>query len=183
MERTKPPRGRVVVVTGVGGAGKTTVGRLLADALGADFCDGDWLHPPANVEKMRAGRPLDDADRAPWLRALADRIGRTLAAGGTGVVCCSALKRAYRDVLALSPDVFFAHLAADPALVGRRLAVRSGHFFPATLAGSQFAALEPLAPDERGATLDAAAPPEHIVADLLTALRVPATDLPRRTTP
>ncbi|MFE5406340.1 gluconokinase [Streptomyces sp. NPDC056580] len=175
MVSTGRPPPRVVVVTGVGGVGKTTVGRLLAAELDADFCDGDWLHPPHNVEKMRAGHPLDDGDRAPWLRALAAHIEGTLERGGRQVVCCSALKKAYRDVLAVSPHVFFAHLTADPDLIRARLADRSGHFFPASLTDSQFADLEPLAPGERGATLHAAPPPERIVADLLRLLRGPAT--------
>ncbi|WP_406212039.1 gluconokinase [Streptomyces canus] len=175
MVNNDHPPARVVVLTGVGGVGKTTVGRLLAAELGADFCDGDWLHPPSNVEKMQAGHPLDDEDRAPWLRALAAHIEQTLECGGREVVCCSALKRAYRDILALSPDVFFAHLTADPDLVRTRLAHRSGHFFPASLTDSQFADLEPLAPGERGTTLSAAPPPERIVADLLRLLHGPAT--------
>ncbi|MFC9281156.1 gluconokinase [Streptomyces collinus] len=174
MVNTGRPPARVVVVTGVGGVGKTTVGRLLAAELGAGFCDGDWLHPPCNVEKMRAGHPLDDSDRAPWLRALATHIGRTLERGGRQVVCCSALKRAYRDVLDVSPHVYFAHLTADPDLVRDRLAHRQGHFFPASLTDSQFADLEPLAPAERGTTLSAAPPPERIVANLLRLLHDPA---------
>lgn len=158
-----------VVVMGVSGCGKTTVGRLLAARLGAAFVDGDGLHSAANVAKMHAGVPLTDADRAPWLQ----RVGETLAAAGDApiVVACSALKRAYRDaILRRDSQAFFLHLAAPRALIAQRLAERHGHFMPATLLASQFAALEPLAPQEPGATIDVGPAPEAVAAAALVAL-------------
>lgn len=136
----------VYVVMGVSGCGKSTVGKLLAAALGARYAEGDSFHPPQNVEKMRRGQPLDDHDRAPWLAAMATAIRDWNAAGETVVLACSALKRRYRDVLRGGGDVRFIHLAGDKALIAARLAARKGHYMPATLLDSQFAALEP--PDE-----------------------------------
>ncbi|MFF5448050.1 gluconokinase [Streptomyces sp. NPDC012888] len=139
----------VVVVMGVSGTGKTTVGRLLAEGLGVPYAEGDDFHPARNVERMSAGIPLDDADRWPWLDAVGawarERAGRG------GVVAASALKRAYRDRLrAAAPGAVFVHLTGDRDLVARRMAARTGHFMPVTLLDSQYAALEPLRPDERG---------------------------------
>ncbi|BBY01224.1 gluconokinase [Mycobacterium seoulense] len=141
-----------VVVMGVSGSGKSTVGAALAQRLRVPFVDADTLHPRANVAKMAAGQPLDDDDRRPWL----DKVGEWLAAHPDGgVVSCSALKRAYRDRLrAHCPRVKFLHLAGSPALISSRLANRAGHFMPAALLGSQFDALQPLAADETGATVD-----------------------------
>ncbi|WP_084729752.1 gluconokinase [Streptacidiphilus neutrinimicus] len=154
----RPPR---VVVMGVSGVGKTTVARLLAERLGVPLGDADDLHPPANIAKMAAGIPLDDADRRPWLEA----IGRWLRErdGTGGVVACSALKRGHRDILrSACPAVVFLHLTAGRDLLARRIGGRRGHFMPASLLGSQLAELEPLGPDERGATLDAAAEPDQV---------------------
>ena len=118
----------VIVLMGVSGAGKTTVGRLLAEALGAEFAEGDAYHPPENIEKMRRGIPLDDADRWPWLQILATQIDRWLAAGTTVVLACSALKQRYRDVLAKGrPGVRFVHLQGDRALIRLRRDGRQGH--------------------------------------------------------
>ena len=126
----------VIVVMGVSGSGKTTVGQLLADALGAEFAEGDAYHPPANIEKMRRGIPLEDADRWPWLQTLAAQIDRWLAAGTPVVLACSALKQRYRDILAKGrPGVRFVYLEGDKALIRLRLDRRRGHYMPASLAG------------------------------------------------
>lgn len=148
----------VVIVSGVSGSGKSTVGSALARELGLPFLDGDALHPPANIAKMAAGHPLDDADREPWLAALAARIVAMAQARG-GVIACSALKRSYRDVLrAASPGVCFVQLVLDRTAALDRVAHRLGHFMPATLVDSQLASLEPLQPDEPGLAVDAAHP-------------------------
>ncbi len=151
-----------VVVAGVSGSGKSTVGRALAQRLEVPFVDGDGLHPPANVEKMRAGNPLTDADRAPWLRA----VGEWLAEHPEGVVACSALRRTYRDALrTYADDVDVLLLHGDPGLIRERQAARGQHFMPPSLMSSQLATVEPLAPDEPGTTLDVASPVDAIVGD------------------
>jgi len=156
------PFSRPVVVMGVSGSGKTTVGAALADALGLRFVDGDALHPAANVAKMAAGIPLDDADRAPWL----DAIGAVLADGPV-VVACSALKRAYRDRLrAAAPGLQLVFLDGDRALLASRMAARPGHFMPTSLLDSQLATLERPDPDEHALTADIAPPAEEIVTAL-----------------
>jgi len=156
------PFSRPVVVMGVSGSGKTTVGAALADALGLPFVDGDSLHPAANVAKMAAGIPLDDADRAPWL----DAIGAVLAAGPV-VVACSALKRAYRDRLrAAAPALQLVFLDGSPSLLASRMAARPGHFMPTTLLDSQLATLERPEPDEHAFTADIVEPSDEIVASL-----------------
>ena len=159
----------LVVLMGVTGAGKSTVGALLAARLGLGFRDADEFHPPANIAKMSSGAPLTDDDRWPWL----DAIGAHLVANsGTGcVVTCSALKRAYRDRLrTAAPALRFLHLQGDMALIAGRQAARQGHFMPPSLVASQFATLEPPAPEERVIALDVAAPPETLVAQALAAL-------------
>ena len=156
------PFSRPVVVMGVSGSGKTTVGAALADALGLRFVDGDALHPAANVAKMAAGIPLDDADRAPWL----DAVGAVLAAGSV-VVACSALKRTYRDRLrAAAPDLELVFLDGSRELLASRMAARPGHFMPASLLDSQLATLEPPTADEHPVTVDVAVPVSEIVATL-----------------
>jgi gluconokinase len=146
----------IVVVLGVSGAGKSTVGAAVAEELGVPFLEGDDFHPAANVAKMTAGLPLDDADREPWLRALADRIRQADRAGQGLVVACSALKRAYRDELRTgSARLWCLYLALDRDTANARVAGRTGHFMPARLVDSQFETLEPLEPDEPGATVDA----------------------------
>ena len=156
------PFSRPVVVMGVSGSGKTTVGAALADALGLRFVDGDALHPAANVAKMAAGIPLDDADRAPWL----DAVGAVLADGPV-VVACSALKRAYRDRLrAAAPGLQLVFLDGDRALLASRMTARPGHFMPASLLDSQLATLERPEPDEHALTADIARPAEEIVTGL-----------------
>ena len=139
----------IVIVAGVSGSGKSTVGALLAGRLGWRFADADDFHPAANVEKMRAGVPLTDEDRWPWLQAIAGWMDERIAAGEQAVLTCSALKRSYRDVLlAGRPQARMVFLAPDRDVLARRLAARHGHFFPEELLGSQFADLEPPAPDE-----------------------------------
>jgi gluconokinase len=132
----------IVVVMGVCGCGKTTVGKALAAALGWRFFDADDFHPPANIEKMAAGIPLTDTDRWPWLDRLAAELGAIERAGGHAVLACSALRQAYRDRLAVAGDVRFVHLRGDRATIAARVAARPGHYMPATLVDSQFAALE-----------------------------------------
>jgi gluconokinase len=165
---------RVVVVMGVSGTGKSTVGGLLARALGVPYAEADAFHPPANIAKMSAGTPLDDDDRAPWLTAIGDWARERGSLGG--VVSCSALKRRYRDTLrAAAPGLFFLHLNGERELIARRLGARAGHFMPTTLLDSQFADLEPLQPDEQGATLSVTAVPETVTARALAALKAACT--------
>ncbi|MCX4529750.1 MULTISPECIES: gluconokinase [unclassified Streptomyces] len=162
---------RVIVVMGVAGTGKTTVGRLLADALGLPYAEGDAFHPAANVAKMSAGTPLDDADRWPWLDAVGEWI-RDRAGRGGGVVAASSLKRVYRDRLrTCAPGAVFVHLTGERPLIEERMAARTGHFMPAALLDSQFATLEPLAPDELGVAVDVSGTPEEITERALAALR------------
>jgi gluconokinase len=151
----------VIVVMGVSGAGKTTVGRLLAQRLGADYVEGDSFHPPANIAKMSRGVPLDDADRLPWLEAISETIGKSRAEGRDLVIGCSALKERYRSILARGRrDLVFVHLTGPKTLIAERLARRDGHFMPAALLESQFRALE----EPRAAiTVDIHAAPEEIV--------------------
>ena len=139
------------MVMGVSGSGKSTVGAALARRLDVAFADADTFHPAANIAKMSAGTPLDDNDRQPWLAA----VGQWLADHRSGVMSCSALKRRYRDQLrSRRTDIEFLHLTGSPELVGSRQADRSGHFMPPSLVTSQFDALEPLDPDERGMAID-----------------------------
>ncbi|MGO4852792.1 gluconokinase [Phaeovulum sp. W22_SRMD_FR3] len=157
---------RRYVVMGVSGCGKSTVGAAFARQIGAAFLEGDLLHPPANVAAMAAGRPLDDAMRAPWLDAIAGRLQRAQAPGL--VVSCSALKRAYRVRLAAGGPVTFVHLVLSEAEARARVRARPGHFMPDSLVASQCAALEPLGADEPGwlvqATLSTAEILQHLAA-------------------
>jgi gluconokinase len=169
-----PERGRAIVLTGVTGAGKTTVGRLLAERLGARFLEGDAYHPPGNVEKMRAGIPLEDADRWPWLEAIRAELARLIAAGETAVVACSALKRAYRDRLRRAgPELRFVHLRGPEALIAARLAERRGHYMPASLLPSQLATLENPSGEPDVVEVPIDPPPEVIVEAILAALGEP----------
>jgi gluconokinase len=168
-----PPRSpAVLVVMGVSGSGKTTIGELLARGFHAEFADADRFHPPANVEKMRKGVPLTDEDRWPWLAAIADFIDATRAAGRRAVIACSALKRRYRDILVDGrPDVRLVYLKGDQALIAGRIAERHGHFMPASLLPSQFAALEEPSPEENPIIASIAPPPEEIVAQVLATVQ------------
>lgn len=157
----------VLVVMGVSGVGKTTVGERLAAHLGWALLDADDLHPPANVAKMRGGHPLTDADRWPWLDAVGAWIDCRLAEGRSAVVACSALKRAYRDRLrAGRPTVRIVYLEAAQAAIEQRLAGRTGHYWPASLLPTQFAALEPPAADEDAIVVDAGKGLDAIVAEI-----------------
>ena len=144
----------ILIVAGVAGSGKTTVGALLAGRLRWRFADADTFHPEANVAKMRAGIPLTDADRQPWLHAITAWMDERIAAGQSGVITCSALKRTYRDELLTGrPTATMVFLQVSRAVLERRLLSRPGHFFPQKLLDSQLNALEPPAPDERVLTV------------------------------
>ncbi|MER0482228.1 gluconokinase [Streptomyces sp. Edi2] len=161
----------VIVVMGVAGTGKTTIGPLVADKLGVPYAEGDDFHPPANIAKMSAGIPLDDEDRGPWLDAIGAWAHERAEHGG-GVVSSSALKRAYRDRLrAAEPRIVFLHLTGDRSLIEERMAERKGHFMPTALLDSQFATLEPLGPDEAGVEVEVSGTPEEIADRAVAALR------------
>jgi carbohydrate kinase (thermoresistant glucokinase family) len=161
-----------IVVMGVSGAGKSTVGRIVAVRLGCPFRDADSFHPHANIEKMSRGEPLTDADRWPWLNAIAAWIAEHRAAGTTCVVTCSALKRAYRDIVTnrQSADVRLVYLKGDFDLIEARLKARTGHFMPPALLKSQFDALEEPGVDEHPITVSIDATPEEIAGEVLTKL-------------
>jgi len=157
-------RAPVIVVMGVCGSGKSSVGAALAARHGWAFLEGDDLHPPANVARMSQGLPLTDADRLGWLDAIGARIAAASQAGTGLVVACSALKRSYRQRLdAAGPDVRFLHLAGSRALIEQRMAARSGHFMPLSLIESQFATLEPPGAGERAVTLPIDLPQDRLV--------------------
>ena len=156
---------------GVSGAGKTVVATLLADALAVPFLEGDALHPPENVRRMAQGIPLSDDDRRDWLRAIADRIAQARRASGGLVVACSALKRAYRDVLRVADkELRFVHLTGDAGVIRQRMGQRVGHYMPASLLDSQLATLEVPGVDEHAWTFDVADSPPVIVAHIVERL-------------
>ncbi len=160
------------VVMGVSGCGKSEVGMRLAQALGARFIEGDHFHPPGNVAKMSAGVPLTDADRRGWLQALRAEIEHAWEADEQVVLACSALKRAYRDILRGDRGVFrFVHLHGERELIAQRMAGRAGHFMPLSLLDSQMRDLEPLQPDEGGITLDVRDPPSRLVEQAIATLK------------
>jgi gluconokinase len=160
-----------IVVMGVSGSGKTTVATRLAERLGWEFGEGDDHHPPANVEKMRSGVPLDDDDRTPWLLDLAAWIHEREAAGRGCVLTCSALKRSYRDLLRTgNDDVWFAHVDVPEEVLAERLGSRQGHYMPASLLRSQLDTLQPLQPDEPGLTVPGTGDADEVVASILSAL-------------
>jgi carbohydrate kinase (thermoresistant glucokinase family) len=168
---TGQDRSLVLVVMGVSGSGKTTVAAFLAGRLGWRFAEGDDFHPAANVVKMRSGVPLDDADRLPWLQAVAAQIDRWREAGKSGVMTCSALKRRYRDIIIGDrPDMRLVYLKGDRELIAHRLAARHGHYMPASLLDSQFADLEEPGPDERPIIVPIGKPPHILVDEIIAAL-------------
>jgi gluconokinase len=156
----------IIVIFGVSGAGKTTVGKLLARGLGWHFVEADDFHPAANIEKMRSGRPLTDEDRSPWLERLREEIKRLVAAGENAVLACSALKRAYRDRLRVSNEVKFVFLRGDLALVQKQLRRRRAHFMNPALLQSQFDDLQEPGPDEDVLTIELGRTPEEIVNEI-----------------
>jgi carbohydrate kinase (thermoresistant glucokinase family) len=164
-----------IILMGVSGCGKTTVAKLLADRLGWTLLEGDDFHPKRNVEKMSHGMPLNDDDREPWLRAIAAAIDEARRGGRQVIVTCSALKRAYRDLLVDDhPDVIFVYLKGSKALIADRLKHRAGHFMPAGLLDSQFAALEEPGAGEPAIAVPIDRTPEAIADDVLKTLGVDA---------
>ena len=153
----------MIIIFGVSGAGKTTIGKLLVRELGWRFIEADDFHPAANIEKMRSGHPLTDEDRWPWLEQLRQQIARSLSTGENAVLACSALKRAYRERLRVSDEVKFVFLRGDYALVEKQLRSRHRHFMNAVLLKSQFDDLEEPQPDENVLTIELGRTPEEIV--------------------
>jgi gluconokinase len=173
--KPEPSLPTILVVMGVSGSGKTTIGTQLALALRWDFEDADWFHPTRNIDKMHAGIALTDEDRAPWLIAIANFIDEARVAGRHAVVTCSALKRRYRAVIIGNrPDVRLIYLKGDKDLIARRIATRHEHFMPASLLQSQFDALEEPGPEENPIVVSIAPRPREIVAQILDALKMPA---------
>ncbi|WP_432521397.1 gluconokinase [Kineococcus sp. SYSU DK006] len=162
------PASTTVVVMGVSGSGKTTVATQAAERLGWKYSEGDDFHPPANVEKMRAGHPLDDEDRWPWLSDIATWIGDREKLREDVVITCSALKRAYREVLRDGhPSVVFCQLVVPAEVLEERMAHRRGHYMPASLLHSQLETLQDLQPDERGFQVRVEGGEEKVLADVL----------------
>ena len=173
----------IVVVAGVAGSGKTTVGEGLARRLGWIFADGDSFHPAANVAKMAAGLPLDDADREPWLAAMCSWMDDILASGQSATLACSALKRRYRDELLAGRDAaIMIFLTISKEQDEERVAERKGHFFHSPLLASQFAALEPPAPDEERVypVVTSMRPAGQLIAELITTLHLQPATMPGR---
>ncbi len=160
-----------LVVMGPSGTGKTTTAKLLSQRLGWSFAEADEFHPPANIEKMSAGIPLNDDDRAPWLASIRDWITEEAAMGQSTVITCSALKRRYRDTLrGARARVRFVELGADQDLVAGRMAARKGHYMPPSLLASQYADFEKLQPDEDGVSVRVDKAPDAVVSDALEQL-------------
>ncbi|MDV6268708.1 carbohydrate kinase [Rhodococcus sp. ACPA4] len=159
----------VLVVMGVSGSGKSTVGGMIAGAMGWDLQEGDDLHPQANIEKMATGHPLNDDDRWPWLDKIAQWITQHTDAGQPGIVTCSALKRSYRDILR-GENVVFVHLAGSRDQIGQRLTARLDHYMPPSLLDSQISTLEPIDPDEQAIIIDVGGSPVEIVEEILRRL-------------
>jgi len=165
----------IVIVFGISGAGKTTIGKLLAEQLGWQFYEGDDFHPRTNIEKMHSGRPLTDEDRWPWLERLREQIARSITAKENAVLACSALKRAYRERLCVSDDMKFAFLHGDYALIERQLRRRRGHFMNPVLLQSQFADLEEPQPDEEAMTIELGRTPEELAEEIKANLNLRTT--------
>jgi gluconokinase len=162
----------ILVVMGVSGSGKSTIAQRLAAAEGWPVLEGDAFHPPANVAKMASGTPLTDEDRWPWLRAIAAAIDADRARGESAVVACSALRRAYRDILiGERPDVRLVYLKGSQALISERMQARKGHFMPPALLDSQFQTLEEPGPDENPITVEIGGAPDEIVRAILERLQ------------
>ncbi|MFZ0526722.1 MAG: gluconokinase [Xanthobacteraceae bacterium] len=174
MEAIVPSKNiAVLVVMGVSGSGKSTIAAMLAHRLHWIYEDADWFHPKSNIEKMHHGEPLNDADRWPWLQAIAEWIDATRRSGRHGVVACSALKRAYRDVLIGDrKDVELVFLQGDQNLIAQRIAARADHFMPPALLDSQFKALEPPGPDEHPIVVSIAPHPREIVETIVQKLGI-----------
>jgi gluconokinase len=162
----------IVIVFGVSGAGKTTVGKLLAEELGWRFYEADDFHSPADIDKMHRGIPLTDEDRCPWLENLRKLIKRSLEAGENAVLACSALKRAYRELLRASAEVKFVFLRGDYALIAKQLRHRRGHFMNPALLRSQFANLEKPKPHEDALTIGLGRTPQELVEEIKTKLHL-----------
>jgi gluconokinase len=162
----------IIVIFGVSGAGKTTVGKMLAEQLGWRFLEADDFHPAANIEKMRNGQPLTDEDRWPWLHCLRKQIEQLLSAGENAVLACSTLKRAYRDRLRIGDEVKFVFLCGDYALVEKQLRSRHGHFMNEVLLQSQFDDLEEPQPDENVLAIQLGRTPQEIVEEIKTNLNL-----------
>ena len=162
----------IVIIFGTSGAGKTTVGKLLAEQLGWRFLEADDFHPAANIEKMRNGHPLTDEDRWPWLDCLRKQIEQLFSAGESAVLACSALKRAYRDRLRVGNKVKFVFLRGDYALVEKQLRSRHGHFMNAALLQSQFDDLDEPQLDENALTIQLGRTPQKIVEEIKTNLNL-----------
>jgi carbohydrate kinase (thermoresistant glucokinase family) len=172
--RQVAPTPSVAIVMGVSGAGKTTVGKRLAEQLSWEFIEGDRLHPPENVAKMQSGHPLTDTDRAPWLAAIAAAVDAVLARRARAVVTCSALKRAYRRrIIGERAGVRLVYLDGSAEQIEEQLGARRGHFMPASLLASQFAALEPPGPDENPITVAVGKPIEQVVDQIARVLTAP----------
>ncbi len=163
----------IVVVMGVAGTGKSTVAKGISTLMGWTFAEGDAFHPEANVAKMHSGIPLTDEDRWPWLELIGDWITQTVAAGDSAVVTCSALRRAYRDVLRRGrPAVRFLHLHDSQDLIAARMGARKDHFMPPSLLPSQFATLEPLQPDEPGVVVSVQGDVPDVIERSMAALHL-----------
>jgi gluconokinase len=169
------PKPVVLVLMGVSGSGKTTVAALLAGRLGWKFEEGDALHPAANVEKMHAGHPLTDEDRAPWLARIADWVDARLDSGENGLITCSALKHTYRDLIdRRGHGVVFVFLTGSRDTIAGRLVARQGHFMPPSLLQSQFETLEPPGPDEPVLRIEVGPPPDAIADTIVETLGLTA---------
>ena len=157
----------IIVITGVTGSGKTTIGRRLATELQWKFFEGDDFHPPANIEKLKRGEPLDDQDRLPWLTAIRNTIRAAIGRGENAVIACSALKESYRRMIQIIPQVVLVHQQADPELIENRLKQRIGHFMNRNLVRSQFETLEE---PQAALQIDASLTPEQLVASIRSRL-------------